>query len=432
VRDWGLRLFWLFGKIVSRAYLTVFHGLRARGTEHLPDRGPAIIASNHQCFMDPNVIGIHPRTRVWFMAHERYFNIPGLGVLLRLCGAFPADPTRSARAALRSALGVLREGGILGIFPEGTRGDDEGDVGPFLEGAAHIALRSGATVYPATITGAVRAWSRDRPVPRPGRIRVTFHPPIVPPKEKGRDEAARLTAEIERRIRRPLGPSSRALRRIDRLYGRPSPSLRLQEVLPFLTAAHLFYQGGVVSGLLLATLGVYAAYLAADIYLLRPHRTWKFLRDASPIITLAALHPMIWASFPQVGGGWLALGGIVLFPAIQAIWSGQPTGLRWILGSVLVYIGSLTVVALRPEAPGPGWLLAVIAFIIFHTAHSVASRRAPLRWWIAMGMILGGGLLLAAAGPGVAGPAGIALAIGGAAFVASRLLPSRGLWRENR
>lgn len=101
------------------------------------------------------------------MAKEELFQIPLFGWLLKGLGAFPVRRGTPDRRAFKRALAVLAAGNVLGIFPEGTR-SKTGELGPAEEGAAVLALRSGAPVVPAGISGTLG----------PGPIRVIFGPPV--------------------------------------------------------------------------------------------------------------------------------------------------------------------------------------------------------------------------------------------------------------
>src|SRR3989442_1445192 len=117
----------------------------------------------------PLVAGLAPR-QVSFMAKAELFDVPLLGGLIRRLGAWPVRREGGDPGALRTALCVLREGGTLLVFPEGTRGE-EGVLRPPKLGAGMLAVSTCALVVPAYGRGSGRAWARGR-LPRPGRITV--------------------------------------------------------------------------------------------------------------------------------------------------------------------------------------------------------------------------------------------------------------------
>lgn len=152
--------------------------LEAHGTEHVPRSGPVLIVANHASFLDPPLVGgVAPRP-LSFMAKAELFRVPLLGWLIWNLNARPVRREGADAGALRAALRILQEGGVLLMFPEGTRGP-EGTLRAAKPGAAMLAVLSGAPVVPALIQGSGRAWPRGRRLPRPTKISVTFGPPLV-------------------------------------------------------------------------------------------------------------------------------------------------------------------------------------------------------------------------------------------------------------
>jgi len=103
------------------------------------------------------------------MAKQELFRIPVLGPVITGLGAFPVDRSRGDVAAIRTAVGVLKTGACLGIFPEGTRNVD--GTGKAQMGVALLASLSGATVLPAYVAGTARAKAL-------ARITVVFGEPV--------------------------------------------------------------------------------------------------------------------------------------------------------------------------------------------------------------------------------------------------------------
>jgi len=151
--------------------------IRAYGIEHVPSSGGAIIASNHQSYIDPVLIGVVLPRPLSFVAREGLFRIPLFGALLRGLGAKPIDRTAASRSTLAAAVEIVGAGGLLVVFPEGSRTDD-GRIGPFQRGFGFVAARSGAPVIPAAVRGAYEAWPKAKLLPRPGSLRVAFGEPL--------------------------------------------------------------------------------------------------------------------------------------------------------------------------------------------------------------------------------------------------------------
>lgn len=159
------------------------------GTENVPRSGPLIVACNHVSYLDPPGMGCFCPRRISYMAKAELFAIPVLGPAIRAVGAYPVDRHGSATAAIKRSLAVLREGGTVGIFPEGTRNRD-GSVQP-QTGAALLAALAGAPVVPACIVGSDRALQL-------AAMKVAFGPPLqLPVGERAKHEdLAKFTAEI--------------------------------------------------------------------------------------------------------------------------------------------------------------------------------------------------------------------------------------------
>jgi 1-acyl-sn-glycerol-3-phosphate acyltransferase len=175
---------------LCRAYL----GLRLQGVEHIPATGPLIITPNHQTFADPPLVTIPIRRPIYYMAWDRLFAIRGLGWLIRRLRAFPVDVEAGDVRAGREAVRLLQAGEAVMIFPEGGRSPD-GSVSRFKIGAFRLAVALGVPVLPVTIAGAHEAWPPGRVLPRPGRVTITYHPPVSPEDGLEPREAARRLSE---------------------------------------------------------------------------------------------------------------------------------------------------------------------------------------------------------------------------------------------
>jgi 1-acyl-sn-glycerol-3-phosphate acyltransferase len=167
-----------FLKPLALAVMRLAFGLRGRGVEHVPAEGPVLLVANHTSLLDsPLVGGVCPR-QLSFLAKKELFDIPLFGGFIRRLGARPLRREGPDAGALRTALRVLREGGALLVFPEGTRGE-EGVLGTAKPGAGMLAVLGQAAVVPVYISGSGRAWPRGRKFPRPASVTVTFGPPLA-------------------------------------------------------------------------------------------------------------------------------------------------------------------------------------------------------------------------------------------------------------
>lgn len=162
---------------------------KATGLEHIPKDGPLIVAGNHMSYLDPPVMGIFLRRPISYMAKAQLFDIPVLGPLIRAVGAYPVDREGSASAAIKRSVEVLRNGGCIGIFPEGTR-NLSGDV-EARKGVALLASLGKAPVVPAAIVGTADA-------KRLHQIKVAYGKPLSLPQDRKatKDEIAKFTEEV--------------------------------------------------------------------------------------------------------------------------------------------------------------------------------------------------------------------------------------------
>jgi 1-acyl-sn-glycerol-3-phosphate acyltransferase len=129
-----------------------------RGRENVPSEGAVILCCNHISNWDPLFLGSPIERQVHYMAKEELFRVPGLGWLIRQFGAFPVKRGGVSKDSIKQTLAILREGRVLGIFPEGTRNADLNNAAK--RGAATFALKTGATVIPVAIIGDYRLFRR--------------------------------------------------------------------------------------------------------------------------------------------------------------------------------------------------------------------------------------------------------------------------------
>jgi 1-acyl-sn-glycerol-3-phosphate acyltransferase len=169
-----LPLYALVRVLVTPA-LRVWFRLGVSGSEHIPADGAAIIAANHKSFLDPFFIGVATRRHVRYMAKIELFRGPFAWLLVRL-GAFPVRRGEADADAVDTARAILHRGGVVVVFPEGTRVDEPDALGSPHHGAGRLALETGAPIIPAAIAGTSHLWLG--PLPKPRRVRLAFLPPI--------------------------------------------------------------------------------------------------------------------------------------------------------------------------------------------------------------------------------------------------------------
>jgi 1-acyl-sn-glycerol-3-phosphate acyltransferase len=184
----------------------IFYSLKITGSEYIPEHGPVILCANHTSYFDSMLVGLCTKRKVRFIIFEWYYNHWLLGPFIRILKAIPVRSQGINKEATKGVITILKDGGVIGIFPEG-RLTRTGQIGPAQQGAALLAVLTNAQIVPITINGAFSVYPKGRMIPRlSGKITVEVHPPLsVDParrKEKGYLET--VTAQIMESIKKSL------------------------------------------------------------------------------------------------------------------------------------------------------------------------------------------------------------------------------------
>lgn len=169
-------MIFLIGKLLTWLVLGLISRHEVIGLENVPRTGKFLLMANHVSWLDPPILGWLIPRRITFMAKEELFRNWFVRWVVANYGAFPIRRGEGDRQALREALKVLDSGGVLGMFPEGTRSRD-GQLQAGQPGIALLALRSGAPVLPVAIVGTDRIWRLSSLIRRP-RFTVTIGRPF--------------------------------------------------------------------------------------------------------------------------------------------------------------------------------------------------------------------------------------------------------------
>jgi 1-acyl-sn-glycerol-3-phosphate acyltransferase len=192
--NWALR--WVFRLLLR---------LDIRGIENVPRQGPVIFAISHSSFLDPVIIGPHTPRDVVPMAKIEAFDLPVLGLVLRLYGAFAVRRGEVDLTAIKTALKVLQSGQCLVIAPEGHR-SETGALQRGREGAIILALRSGAPILPVAIWGGKKFWKN---LVRLRRTEMMYYigKPVTPIiKQPTREQIAAMSDELMLLIAQMMPP----------------------------------------------------------------------------------------------------------------------------------------------------------------------------------------------------------------------------------
>jgi 1-acyl-sn-glycerol-3-phosphate acyltransferase len=154
------------------------------GLEHIPTEGPAILASNHLSFSDSIFLPLVVDRKITFLAKAEYFTSPGIKgwatkQFMSATGQVPIDRTggRASVAAIGTGVRVLREGHLLGVYPEGTRSPD-GRLYRGRTGPARMALAAPAPVIPVAMIGTDRIQPTGQKVPNLAPLAIRIGAPL--------------------------------------------------------------------------------------------------------------------------------------------------------------------------------------------------------------------------------------------------------------
>ena len=229
-------MYWVF-KGILKPILMGLYSIKAEGRGNVPKKGPAIIAANHLSFLDSFFIPLVVKKRkVTYLAKADYFKSWKTAWFFNMVGQIPTEREggKKSEQALNAALQVLKEGKLLGIYPEGTRSPD-GRLYRGRTGVARLALQAGVPVIPTGLIGTPEVMPIDRKLPKlTGRlpVRVRFGEPLdfsrYAGKERDRFALRSVTDEIQYEIMQLSGQEY-----VDE-YASRKPSVPLPESTRFI------------------------------------------------------------------------------------------------------------------------------------------------------------------------------------------------------
>ena len=196
--------FFLLGRLIYLFARNRFH-LKVSGLENLPEKGPYLLCSNHQSYIDPLVMtGALPWPlfrQVFALGTSEIFGRGFMRRLARWLRVVVLDPAANLVPAMRAGFFGLTHGRILILYPEGERTND-GNPTIFRKGAAILSVHAQAPIVPVAIEGFYQAWPRHKKYPKFANLQLTFGKPIQPPPLDQASEAAyeTLTSELKTRV----------------------------------------------------------------------------------------------------------------------------------------------------------------------------------------------------------------------------------------
>jgi 1-acyl-sn-glycerol-3-phosphate acyltransferase len=184
-------------QLILGTILAAFFGIRVTGRRNIPATGALLLVSNHLSHLDVVALGAFASRPMNYIARSTLF-FPPLSWMIRSLGAFPIQRDGLGASGIKETLRRLKRGGVVVLFPEGTRSRD-GELGELKQGVATLAGRARVPILPAAMAGVREAWPRSSPFPIRHAIRLHYGPAITSDQAAGLDPAA-LTALIRERV----------------------------------------------------------------------------------------------------------------------------------------------------------------------------------------------------------------------------------------
>jgi 1-acyl-sn-glycerol-3-phosphate acyltransferase len=202
-------LYRLLDTIHFRELLLRLYRIELVGAEHIPPRGGVILASNHESLFDPWLLAVTTTRPIRYMAKTELWRYPLVGRAMDAFGTFPIQRGAGDRTAMSRGAQLLREGAVLGVFPQGTARPFRHR--PFHRGAAKLALAVGRPIVPVCMIGTEQVLRPNRFKVGLPSVRIIVAPPIEvaangrPTIPAAKALTQRLQETIEE-LRRPYGP----------------------------------------------------------------------------------------------------------------------------------------------------------------------------------------------------------------------------------
>jgi 1-acyl-sn-glycerol-3-phosphate acyltransferase len=190
-------LYWC-GYVLCKTVANIGFRYRAFGQENIIEDGPAIMAANHQSYLDPPLIGITCRAELYYLARKTLFKNKLFGSILSGVNTLPVDLSGADLTAVRAVINLLKQGHRTVIFPEGTR-SLTGQIQPARPGIGMIIAKTLAPVVPMRIFGSFQAWPKGGKI-KPYPVTVVVGKPIRFKKEdlaaKSREAYQKISDQV--------------------------------------------------------------------------------------------------------------------------------------------------------------------------------------------------------------------------------------------
>lgn len=166
-------------KNIAKIYFKLFHRVLVEGEINIPDNEGYMICSNHIHMFDPGILVANNNRKIRFMVKEELMHVPIVGFVLKKINVLPVKRGEADMECVRGSIALLKNGDVLGVFPEGTRHRD-GEFRDIKSGASMIACRAGVKILPVRIIGKYSPFSKivyriGEPISTDGKNRKQVH-----------------------------------------------------------------------------------------------------------------------------------------------------------------------------------------------------------------------------------------------------------------
>lgn len=165
------------GYNLSKFIARTLFSFRVVHAQRILEEGGALLAMNHQSYLDPPLAGISCKREIYYLARKTLLEWPVLGPIFPKINVIPVDQERADMSALKAVIRLVKAGNCTVVFPEGTRTVD-GQLQPAQPGVGLIIAKTLAPVIPMRIFGAYEAYKRGSKFPRPHPITVVVGEPL--------------------------------------------------------------------------------------------------------------------------------------------------------------------------------------------------------------------------------------------------------------
>jgi 1-acyl-sn-glycerol-3-phosphate acyltransferase len=192
-------------RTIVTGFCRVWCRMHVDGRENVPETGIFILAPTHRSILDTPISSGVTMRRMRFMGADKWWSNQRFGDLLTLLGGFPVSRGTADREALKRCIALLEGGEPLVLFPEGERKSGP-FVQPLFEGAAYIAMKTGASIVPVGIGGSERAMPKGARFIYPRKLQVIVGKPISVPvmdtPKLQRDATRQVTMQLHEELQR--------------------------------------------------------------------------------------------------------------------------------------------------------------------------------------------------------------------------------------